>query len=237
MQKSNGNDIATLVPRGWSSCCHTFLLPLQGWGEGIVPSKLESVPWIYTNIQIYASPSFPGEHSWSLSSAWNSRVRVKMSPPEKLACVFWWPVTAIKETHWVYFFKMSIWYSSYLVSPSWNMQGHARCTQQRQSMAEADLKHLGQVTRTPWECSSPPLPFLSSLKSFQHYVFIGEWTWHLCIAATTPGSKIFLHLLLPRLLLMALNFSGTFPLPSEARTLPSVKSLHEMQLGVKVHKR
>lgn len=36
---------------------------------------------------------------------------------------------------------------------------------------------------------------------------------------------------------MALKFSGTFPLPSEARTLLSVKSLHDIELGVKAHKR
>lgn len=84
---------------------------------------------------------------------------------------------------------------------------------------------------------SPPLTFLSSLKFFQKYVLIEEWTWHLCVAATTPGEEVFLHMLFASLLLMALNFSGAFPLPSEARTLLSAKSLHEIQLGVKAHKR
>lgn len=36
---------------------------------------------------------------------------------------------------------------------------------------------------------------------------------------------------------MALEFSGTFLLPSEVRTFLSVKSLHEMQLGQKAHMR
>lgn len=54
--------------------------------------------------------------------------------------------------------------------PGISLLEHAWCTEQRQSTAKADLKQLGQITRTLWGCSSPPLTFPSSLKFFQHRV-------------------------------------------------------------------
>lgn len=51
-------------------------------------------------------------------------------------------------------------------------------------------------------------------------------------AVTTPGKKI-LTFTLCKATSDSLKFLGAFPVPSEASTLLSVKSLHEIQLGVK----
>lgn len=63
-------------------------------------------------------------------------------------------------------------------------------------------------------------------------MFVGGWTWDLYIAIITPG-KIFLCLDFTRLPQTSLKFLGALPWPSEASTFLSVKSMHEIQLGVK----